>query len=192
MAECAVISSVVDTGTNGVWCVDPYYLNDPDNYYTTCGCTAAPESCYCGSGSSYNSECFKNGSFTYSSDYDSTISTWTSSALADGIWLHGFWRWDWNDEVYKVLSIDTVNRVITVNSKNSNYGIQNYTLCDESGNVDAQGTFLANPSPRRWFAMNILEELTSAGEYYIDRVNKKLYFWTTRNFNFRIKDRIYS
>ena len=38
--------------------------------------------------------------------------------------------------------------------------------------------YWSDPHPRRWFALNILEELNSAGQYYIDRATKKLYVWS--------------
>ncbi len=113
-----------------------------------------------------------NGIFTYPSSYDSVISGWTGSALTNGIWLYGNWRWDWSSDVFKLLSIDTINRQLTVRSNQSSYSLQNYTLCSQPN-----GTFEANPTPRRWYAFNILEELDSAKEYYIDRTTKKLYFW---------------
>jgi hypothetical protein len=176
--ESAVISTVVSSGTSGVWCVDPTYLGSNVDLLTDG--PADDASCYCGSGAPYNANCFQNATFTYSSDYDSVISTWSSDAINDGIWLHGFWRWDWADEVYKVVSINTGSRTITVASKNSQYAVQNYSLCNPTtGALDLTGTYLSNPTPRRWFALNILEELDTPGEYYIDRANKKLYFWPT-------------
>lgn len=182
-AECAAISTVVDTGTSGVWCVGAENLSYDYDLASTG--EADDADCLCGSGAPYNANCFRDGSFTYSSDYDSVISTWTSDAINDGIWLHGTWKWDWSDEAYKVISINTSTRTIVVRSRNSQYGIMNINICDQS-----TGEFLgwdkqwqANSSPRRWFALNILEELDTPGEYYIDRTNKKLYFWPTEAIN---------
>jgi hypothetical protein len=183
-AECAAISSVNDTGTNGIWSVNPEYLSTPE-YDASLTSAQSKNGCYGRDTDGLaDPSCFRNGVFTYSSDYDSVISKWTTSALTEGIWLSGYWRWDWAFETYKVVGINTTTRQITVRSKNSNYGIQNYTTCDlvaaGTGFENwTTGSFRANPSPRRWVAHNILEELDSAGEYYIDRINKKLYFWPT-------------
>ena len=34
-----------------------------------------------------------------------------------------------------------------------------------------------NPSPRRYHALNVLEELDSPGEYYLDIAGRRLLFW---------------
>ena len=181
-SECATISSVIDTGTNGVYYVDPFYLST-QAYNASRTPAESTNGCYGRDADGIaDPNCFRNGIFTYSSNYDSVISKWKTSGLAEGIWLSGFWRWDWAFETYKIVSIDTSTRQITVRSKNSHYGIQNYTVCDlviagTGGDDFVNGSYIANPTPRRWVAYNILEELDSPGEYYIDRVNEKLYFW---------------
>jgi hypothetical protein len=76
---------------------------------------------------------------------------------ADGdIWMHGYWSWDWADAYDKVKSIDKINKIVTVDTPYSNYG---YT----------QG--------QRFRFINVLEEIDSPGEYYIDRTSGKLYFY---------------
>ncbi len=74
------------------------------------------------------------------------------------VWVHGFWIFDWGDSYEKVVSIDPTNRIIT-------------TALPFPGFPDA-----CSPG-RRWYALNILEELDQPGEYYIDRSAGKLYFW---------------
>ncbi|MEN6546490.1 MAG: right-handed parallel beta-helix repeat-containing protein [Armatimonadia bacterium] len=77
----------------------------------------------------------------------------------EGVWLQGYWCFDWFDETIRVKAIDTATRQITL-AEPTVYGVK-------------QG----NPSPRRYKAMNVLEELTSPGEYYIDRKTSTLYFY---------------
>ena len=97
----------------------------------------------------------------YGIDY-SGITRWADRVGADkDIYVHGHWRFDWNDEAYRVESIDTTTRQILVQSKDSAYGLAGVTSCTIYQP--------ANPSPRRWFALNVPEELDSAGEYYISR-----------------------
>ncbi len=77
----------------------------------------------------------------------------------DGVWLHGYWCFDWYDEVIKVAAIDVQKRRITFAAPHL-YGLR-------------QG----NPPPRRYRAINLLEELDQPGEYYVDRRAGRLFFW---------------
>ena len=185
--ECAQVASVLDSGTSGVFCVESSNLlssytidpkcicGNPDQYpsYPLDPLTGLPP----------NETCFKNAVFTYPPEYDAVVNNWTAAAVADGIWLHGFWRWDWADETYKVKAINTQNRTIEVESKRSQYGLTAQSVCvgplppSAAPTPNWAGDFNANSSPRRWFALNVVEELDTPGEYYIDRVNRKLYFW---------------
>jgi hypothetical protein len=72
------------------------------------------------------------------------------------VWVHGYWFWDWSDERHKVESIDTERRVISVMPPYHGYGYRK----------------------GQWFyAFNILAELDSPGEWYLDRETGILYFW---------------
>ncbi|HNV20981.1 MAG TPA: right-handed parallel beta-helix repeat-containing protein [Candidatus Hydrogenedentes bacterium] len=93
------------------------------------------------------------GTFKYESDRPRR---WQS---APGIWLYGYWCFDWSSETIKAGSIDTERREITL-VKPHGYGIGG-----------------GNPPPRRYIAINLLEELDSPGEYYLDRDAGRLYFW---------------
>lgn len=78
--------------------------------------------------------------------------------LAAGVWLLGYWCFDWYPEAIRVKSVDPETRQITLAAPAL------YTV--------KQG----NPSPRRYCALNLLEELDQPGEYYIDRDAGRLYF----------------
>lgn len=93
------------------------------------------------------------GTFKYESDRPRR---WQS---APGVWLYGYWCFDWSSETIKAGSIDTERREITL-VKPHGYGIGG-----------------GNPPPRRYIAINLLEELDSPGEYYLDRDAGRLYFW---------------
>jgi len=75
------------------------------------------------------------------------------------VWLHGYWCFDWYDEALKVGRIDPAARTITF-TKPHLYGLGH----------TAQ-------TPRRWYAFNLLCELDSPGEWYLDRTAGLLYFW---------------
>lgn len=95
----------------------------------------------------------KLGVFTYSGDYPSR---W---AGVKDLWLEGYWCFDWASETIRVKSVDPATGQITLGTQHV-YGIGS-----------------GNPAPRRYRAVNLLEELDGAGEYYIDRDEKALYFW---------------
>ncbi len=79
--------------------------------------------------------------------------------VARGVWLHGYWCFDWASETLRVAKVDPATKQITLGPKHG-YGLGN-----------------GNPAPRRYRAVNVLEELDLAGEYFLDRESGKLYFW---------------
>ncbi|MHC4118189.1 MAG: right-handed parallel beta-helix repeat-containing protein, partial [Planctomycetota bacterium] len=92
----------------------------------------------------------KTGKFMYDGDRPKR---WAEES---DIWVHGYWFWDWSDERHKVESIDTQKRIISVVPPYHRYGYRR----------------------GQWFyAMNVLAELDSAGEWYLDRQTGILYFW---------------
>ena len=93
------------------------------------------------------------GAFTYSEDEPAR---WNSE---NGVWLHGFWCFDWASEVIQVESIDALKKEIRLATQHT-YGLR-------------QG----NPSPRRWVALNLIEEVDQPGEYCVDAKSQKLYWF---------------
>lgn len=92
-----------------------------------------------------------SGVFEYSGDRPSR---WNVDA---GVWLQGYWCYDWYDETIKVKSVAADQHQITLAAP-AVYGVKE-----------------GNPSPRRFRALNLLEELDQPGEYYIGE--GILYFW---------------
>lgn len=72
------------------------------------------------------------------------------------MYVHGYWTWDWSDSYQKVKSIETKTKTITIAPPHHHYG---YT------------------TNQRFYFLNILEELDTPGEWYLDRANGVLYFW---------------
>ena len=93
------------------------------------------------------------GTFEYAGDRPAR---W---AAAPAVWLYGYWCFDWASETIRVKSIDTATHRVTLASPHV-YGIGS-----------------GNKAERRFCALNLLEEIDSPGEYYLDRENGRLYFW---------------
>ena len=71
-------------------------------------------------------------------------------------WLYGYWFNHWADSYEKVAAIDTRQHVITLAPPYHHYGYR-------------QG--------QRYYAVNLLSEIDSPGEWYLDRTSGLLYFY---------------
>ena len=62
--------------------------------------------------------------------------------------MHGYWFWDWSDQRHKIESIDAEKHLIAVVPPYHGYGYR-------------KGQW--------YYAFNLLSELDSPGEWYLDR-----------------------
>lgn len=92
----------------------------------------------------------KIGRFIYDGDRPSR---WTDEK---DVWLHGYWFWDWSDQRQQVASIDTAKHMISLKPPYHAYGYR-------------KGQW--------YYALNLLCELDTPGEWYLDRPSGILYFW---------------
>jgi hypothetical protein len=81
-------------------------------------------------------------------------------AAAGDPWFHGFWQYSWADCHVSDATIDTATQTITF-AEVPGYGI-------ETG--------------QPYYAYNLPEELTTPGEYWLDRSSGALYLWPPANF----------
>ena len=88
--------------------------------------------------------------FTYDGD---RAARW---AKADDAWVYGYWQFDWADGYTKILGVDAAHHQIR---------------------TEKAGGLLAYTPGHRWYALNLLEELDTPGEWYLDRTSGLLYFW---------------
>lgn len=93
------------------------------------------------------------GKFTYSVDQPVK---WKNS---DDIWIFGYFQYGWADDAVKLASIDTINKTFTT--------LQPHRYGFEKGKPW-----------NKWYAYNIVEETDMPGEYYIDRNEGILYFYS--------------
>lgn len=97
-------------------------------------------------------ENIRGGTFEYT---DKRHSRW---ANCEDVWLQGTFKWGYADDKIEIKSIDTTKKQITLNTPHM-YGL---------GHGEPHNQYIA---------LNILEELDSPGEWYIDRQTGILYFW---------------
>ena len=90
------------------------------------------------------------GRFVYDGDRPSRWKDYSD------IWMQGYWVHDWRDGIHRVARIDTVKHEIFPEPPYHVYGYR---------------------TGQRYFFMNVLEELTVPGEWYLDRKEGKLYFY---------------
>ncbi len=96
------------------------------------------------------------GRFTYGKDDFESSKRPASWSDENDIYVHGYWVYDWSDEILKVQKIDVKTREIFPEESHHGYGYQ---------------------QEQRYYFLNILEELDSPGEFYIDQSSGDLYFW---------------
>ncbi|MDO4574074.1 MAG: right-handed parallel beta-helix repeat-containing protein [Planctomycetia bacterium] len=99
---------------------------------------------------------YKGGTFEFTEDEPLR---WD---VSQGVWLNGFWCHDWSNETLQVAQIDKEKKTFTMGAVHT-YGI---------GNSSKWHT-----AKRRYYALNILEELDSPGEWYLDVATNRLYFY---------------
>ncbi|MBI2431477.1 MAG: right-handed parallel beta-helix repeat-containing protein, partial [Candidatus Hydrogenedentes bacterium] len=92
----------------------------------------------------------EGGKFNYAEDRPNG---WAAN---DDLWVHGYWTWDWADSFTKVAALDPAKKELTTTEPHGVYGYK-------------EGA--------RFYFLNVLEELDSPGEYYVDRESGTLYFW---------------
>jgi len=72
------------------------------------------------------------------------------------VWVHGYWTYDWADSYERAKRVDSANRLIETHPPHGKYGYR---------------------KGKRFYYLNVLEELDSPGEWYLDRSSGMLYFW---------------
>ncbi len=83
------------------------------------------------------------------------------------IYLNGFFFWDWANAFEKVKSIDIVTKTIRAAVEPKDIRHRTPYRYHKYGHRDGQ----------RYFALNLLSEIDSPGEWYFDRTSKILYFY---------------
>lgn len=73
-----------------------------------------------------------------------------------GVWVHGYWAWDWANSYERIAELDPERHFIQTAAPYGLYGFR---------------------KGQRIQFVNVLEELDSPGEWFLDRKGGMLYFW---------------
>ena len=92
----------------------------------------------------------QGGKFSYSGE---NPAHWQTN---DDLWVYGYWTYDWAESFEKVVNLELPQRVVQTAPPHGVYG---YT------------------AGKRFFFLNILEELDQPGEYYVEPKAGKIYWW---------------
>jgi len=90
------------------------------------------------------------GRFTYEGD---RAARWKNTS---DLWVHGYWVHDWSDQYQHVRKLDLDKREIWPQPPFHGYGYR---------------------KGQRFYFLNLLEELDTPGEWFLDRATGLLYFW---------------
>lgn len=77
-------------------------------------------------------------------------------AKAEDAWVYGYWQFDWADSYVPLLGVDAAHHQIR---------------------TPPTADLMTYTPGHRWYALNLLEELDTPGEWYLDRATGLLYFW---------------
>jgi parallel beta-helix repeat protein len=105
------------------------------------------------------------GVFTYRGDHPAA---WRG-ALADGVWVAGFWRVPWAIQSVRVESIDAEQHTIKL-AKEVPGGIGSKYSKTENGSRVGDGK-------EPWYALNLQEEIDEPGEWAVNFKAHTLYWW---------------
>lgn len=73
------------------------------------------------------------------------------------IWAHGYWYWDWADQWLPIARVDSDHNTAEFSGAvSSHYGVR---------------------AGQRFYFINVLAELDSPGEWFLDRTTGTVYFW---------------
>ncbi|XP_052790405.1 uncharacterized protein LOC128224561 [Mya arenaria] len=119
-----------------------------------------------------------NGSrFRYNSSVPRTWST------QDDVLVHGYWYWSWHDGVQEVAKLNTTTGTVTL-ARPPTYGLRIGHFGEADASYQKQGGYFR--------FINVLEELDSPGEYYMDAKSGNLYVWMPNaDGNLHTSDSIY-
>jgi hypothetical protein len=103
------------------------------------------------------------GVFEYRSEHQDAHARW-AKVLDRGVWMKGYWRIPWQNEVVRAAKIDTVNHTVQL-------------AVPVEGGIGNKYERPAGSGKEVYWVMNLLEEIDRPGEWAIDFKDKKLYFY---------------
>ena len=99
----------------------------------------------------------KDGDLTVVVDTD-RVGRWSAETEP---WVFAYWHHDWAELYEPLAGVDPARQALLRTEK-------------------VKPVYGVTPSRARWYAFNLLAELDTPGEYYLDRTGGRLYFWPPR------------
>jgi hypothetical protein len=127
------------------------YLNTSGTYLTSSGTAVAV-----------------GGAYHYYPADASHVTRWQTALTNGGVWVQGFWRVPWQNNLAQVMAIDTGNQVIEFSPSVNISGGIGYDFARPIGNY-------AEP----YCVINLLEEMVQPTQWCEDFSRSKLYFMTS-------------
>lgn len=103
------------------------------------------------------------GQFEFREEYAERHAAWVA-ALDRGVWFKGYWRVAWQNETVRVAAIDPLQHTVTL-AKPVPGGIGNKYHRPAGNGREA------------YWLLNLLEECDEPGEWCVDFIDRKLYFF---------------
>ncbi len=107
------------------------------------------------------------GAFHYYTNDAAHVARWQTALTNGGLWVSGFWSVDWGNNGAKVGGIDLSNQVIELAA-----GV------NINGGIGSEFSRPAGSHSERYYALNLLEEMSQPGTWAIDFNRNKIYIYT--------------
>jgi len=103
------------------------------------------------------------GTFVFRDEFSEPHARW-ARVLDHGVWLKGYWRIPWENEVIRVKSIDLAKKTVTFAKP-------------IPGGIGSKYHRPGGSGDEKYWLMNLLEEVDKPGEWAVDFPSGKLYFY---------------
>ncbi len=103
------------------------------------------------------------GQFEFREEYAERHASWVA-ALDRGVWFKGYWRVAWQNETVRVAAIDPLQHTVTLAKP-------------VPGGIGNKYNRPAGNGHEAYWLLNLLEECDEPGEWCVDFLDRKLYFF---------------
>lgn len=106
------------------------------------------------------------GAFYCKSNDVPRFTRWQSAFTNGGLWLQGYWRVAWQIDAIKIIGFDVTNRAVLLD-----------TNAHPANGIGSKYARPAGYKTEPFWVLNLLEEMDQPGEWCVDFVRNKIYFY---------------